>query len=405
MLAERGIGFGLNYIGEGLSNRTGGIERGTIYDGRLELYVDVDLEKSIGWQGLAFHAHGYQIHGEGITVTKVGNLNALSGIEATATTRLLDIWLQQKLFDDKVSVRIGQMAVDTEFMLADTAGQFFSASFGWPTITASNLPNGGSAYPLSAPAVRFEFAPTDALAFRVGVFNDDPAGPCDGDPQVCNPHGLDFRLKDKPYIVGEIEFKYSQGKHASGLPGTLKLGGWTDLADFNDQRLDDGGLSLADPASSDVARTHGGNQAFYAIIDQQVYSGAQGPEAVSVFARFMTAPSDRNYIDLCIDSGVKFSGFIAGRPNDTFGMAAAYAGVSERARDLDRDAAALGSPAPIRNDEILLEANYIAEIVPGWTFQPDFQYVWRPGGNVADATGTRPLGDAAVIGARTTINY
>ena len=83
-LARRGMEYGINYIGEVLSNRKGGIERGTIYQGRLEMYVDADLEKSLGWTGLSFHAHGYQIHGEGISVTKVGNLNALSGIEATS---------------------------------------------------------------------------------------------------------------------------------------------------------------------------------------------------------------------------------------------------------------------------------------------------------------------------------
>ena len=119
----------------------------------------------------------------------------------------------------------------------------------------------------------------------------------------------------------------------------------------------------------------------------------------------MGAPSDRNLVDYYVDGGLVFAGFVPGRPKDTIGVAAAIAGISERASDLDRDTVSFGTNTPVRNDEILMEANYIAEIVPGWTFQPDFQYVWRPGGSVPSESGTKPLGDAAIIGARTTINY
>jgi porin len=401
-LDDRGITFGLSYIGEVLSNRKGGLERGTIHDGRFELYIDADLEKSLGWRGLTFHAHGYDIHGEGITATKVGNLNALSGIEATATTRLLEIWFEQKLFNDALAIRLGQMAVDMEFILADSASQFISASFGWPTITASNLPNGGSAYPLSAPGVRVEWKASDQLVLRVGVFNDDPAGPCDTDPQVCNPHGLEFRIKDEPYVIGEVEYRYNKnGAH----PGMIKLGGWGDFGTFDDQRFDENGLSLASPASTGSAKRYDEDYGFYAIIDQRLYASTSGNKTVSAFARVMGAPSDRNLVDFYLDGGLVFAGFVPGRPKDSFGIAAAVAGISGRSSDLDRDAVAFGTTTPIRNDEVLMEINYIAEIIPGWTLQPDFQYAWSPGGNVPDETGTKPLGDALIIGARTSISY
>lgn len=404
-LAAHGVFFGANYIGEVFSNRAGGLERGTIYEGRLELYIDADLEKSLGLRDLVFHAHGYQIHGEGITVTKVGTLNAISGIEATPATRLFELWFEQRLLDDKLSVRFGQMGVDTEFMLADGAGQFINGSFGWPTITAANLPNGGAAYPLSAPGIRIEYAPNDQFIVRAGVFNDDPAGPCDGDPQVCNPHGLDFRLNDEPYIVSEAVYKYNQGAGSAWLPGTLKIGGWADLGTFDDQRFDTLGLSLADPASSGEPRRHGSDQGFYAIVDQQLFASASGSESVSLFARVMATPANRNVVDLYVDGGLVFYGLVPGRPKDSFGVAAAYARISNDAKALDRDAASFGALTPVRRDEMLIEASYIAEIVPGWTFQPDFQYVWNPGGGASDASGARRLDDSAIFGIRTSVNY
>ena len=61
----------------------------------------------------------------------------------------------------------------------------------------------------------------------------------------------------------------------------------------------------------------------------------------------------------------------------------------------------------MRSSEALIEVTYQAQIVPGWTVQPDFQYVFRPGGNIANARD--PAGaaikDAAVFGLRTTIRY
>ncbi len=163
--------------------------------------------------------------------------------------------------------------------------------------------------------------------------------------------------------------------------------------------------SLADPASTGVPRSHNGNQGFYVILDQQLYSNASGSETVSAFTRFMGAPSDRNLVDLYIDGGLTFFGLIPGRPNDSFGVAAAYARISDSAKELDRDARNFGEVLPIRDDEFLIEASYIAHIVPGWTVQPNFQYVWNPGGNAADASGSIALENAAVIGIRTTVNY
>jgi porin len=58
--------------------------------------------------------------------------------------------------------------------------------------------------------------------------------------------------------------------------------------------------------------------------------------------------------------------------------------------------------------EALIEVSYMAQIVPGFTIQPDFQYFWNPGGNVpldeGDPTGPA-VKDAAVFGVRSTINY
>ena len=52
-----------------------------------------------------------------------------------------------------------------------------------------------------------------------------------------------------------------------------------------------------------------------------------------------------------------------------------------------------------RNYEALIEICYTFEIKPGWSIQPDFQYIFQPGGNVAGQK------DATVVGARTSISF
>ena len=134
--------------------------------GRLEVAVGADMEKMIGWKGLTFFANGYQIHGESITGQDLGALMPVSYIEATPATRLFELWFEQKLLDDKLSIRFGQIAADSEFILSDSGGAFINGTWGWPSITAANMPQGGAAYPLATPGVRVAFNPDDSHRYH-----------------------------------------------------------------------------------------------------------------------------------------------------------------------------------------------------------------------------------------------
>jgi porin len=397
-LASQGILFGVNYTSDVLGNVSGGVEQSTHYAGLLEVYTAIDLSKLIGWPGLAFHASGYQIHGTSISGENLGSLAAVSNIEAYPSTRLFELWFEQRLLDDRVAIRFGQLAVDGEFFIADGGGNFIGSTFGWTTISSDNIPVGGPIYPIATPGVRVSFDPNDNLKIMAGLWNGDPVGPCpdDLDPGQCNEHGLDFRLEDPPLLV--IEGAYSYNREGSGLPGTVKIGGWRHFGDFDDLRRNDSGGLLA---SGGDPLQHDGNYGLYAVIDQMIYRGPGG-EGVSIFGRVAGSPSDRNQIDVYAEGGVVFAGFVPSRPNDTFGVAFAYSGISDDASGFDQDSGL----SVIRDHESVFEFSYIAEIVPGFTVQPDFQYFWNPGGNVPDPDDpTKAVEDAAVIGVRSTINY
>ncbi|MDB5510673.1 MAG: Carbohydrate-selective porin OprB [Enterovirga sp.] len=412
-LQERGVTYNLVYIGETLGNVSGGMRRGAVYQGRLDLQLDANLDRLVGWQGATFHTNAYVIHGGALSRSYLGNLFVSSGIEARPSERLFELWLDQELFNRKVSIRAGQLAADTEFLVSETAGLFVNATFGWPTITAANLPSGGPAYPLAAPGIRLKLAPTEDLTLRFGLFDGDPAGPQtrfnDPDPLQRNKTGTNFRTRDPAFAITEAAYAYRLGPEASALPGTAKLGYWRHFGRFDDQRLDESGLSLADAAASGTPRRLRGNDGIYGILDQAIYRvPGSDDQGVSVFARLSASPSDRNLVDVYADGGIALKGMIPGRSKDTVGLGLAYGRISGRAAALDRDQEILaGSPIPVRTSEAMLEITYQAEIVPGFTLQPDFQYILRPSGKVAnprDPDGRR-IGDAAVLGLRAAVRY
>jgi len=398
-LADRGVKFAINYIGNVLGNPIGGRTQGVYYDGRLELAVEADLGTMFGWQGLSFFANGYQIHGESVSGQNLLLMPA-SSIEAAPSTRLFELWLEQKLFDETVSLRFGQLAADSEFMLSNGGGAFINGTWGWPSIAGIDLPNGGPSYPMAAPAVRLALNPSDAFELRTGLYTGDPAGNCTApSPVDCNPNGLEFPFTD-PLLIAQATFNYNQG--ADTLQGTFKLGGWRLFGTFPQQDIGSNGLPIGlRPLPGRIVEEA---YAFYAILDQMLYRlpGAGDPRGVAVFGRIVGAPLEGNLISNYWEAGLTLSGLWDARPDDTLGVGFAYTGVSPEVSDLQK---ALRRPV-IADYEALMEICYTAQIVPGFTIQPDFQYFWNPGGHVRDPDDpTKAVPNAAVLGLRSTVNY
>lgn len=406
-LAQRGVTYSLIFIGETLGTPSGGIRQGVIGEGRIDLQVNVDLQKAIGIDGAALHANGYKIVGSGLSRSDLLDLSLASGIEALPSTRLYEAWYEQTGFDGRVALKLGQIGADTEFLVSQYATLFVNATYGWPNITSYDLPSGGPAYPLAAPGVRLKLVPDAHWTVLAAVFDGDPSGAARlsaaADPQVLDRHGTDFRVTDRPFTIAEAAYAYGD-KDGKLLPGVLKLGGWEHFGSFAATIPTAAGLTLG----SGTGRLSG-NDGLYGLVDQMVYR-IPGTEdgAVGVFARLSGAPGDRNLIAFYADGGVTAKGIAPDRPDDTAGLSLAYSQLSPAARRTDRaEAAELGVSYPVRSSEVLFEATYQAQIVPGFTVQPDVQYVVRPGGNIPNPLSAtdRPIRNATVLGLRATIQY
>ncbi|KQO57332.1 porin [Methylobacterium sp. Leaf86] len=412
-LQQKGIAYSLTYIGESFGNVTGGSRRGGIYEGRLDFQFDADLDKLLGWQGASFHTNLFQIHGTGLSRYYVNNFITVSAIEALPSSRLYELWFEQKLFNDQFSLRIGQLASDTEFAVSQTGTLFVNSTFGWPNIMAVVMPSGGPIYPLATPGVRAKYVPNKNLSLQVGVYNGDPAGAArddnNSDPQRRNRTGTNFRTNDPALVIAEAAYAYGLEAHDNIEPGTVTLGGWYHFGRFNSLRFDDAGRSLADPTSTGIGRRLRGDSGIYGMIDQTIYREPDDSnDGASVFLRLSSSPTDRNLLDFYLDAGIGYKGLLPGRSDDTVGVAFALSRISNNARGLDADTIFLtGVPGPRRSSEAVLEATYQAVLGPGVTLQPDFQYVFQPNGGIAnprDPNGSR-IKNAAVFGLRGTVRY
>src|SRR6516225_4503253 len=407
---DAGVDFGLTDISETLSNPTGGIRQLTIYQGLLTGSLNLDLQKIVNWPGASFYVDAYQISGRGLSKNAIGNLLAVSTIEALPSTRLHDLWLQQEFLDSQASLRVGQIALDDEFYISQYSASFVNSTFGCPDIWSTDLPSGGACYPFATPGARLRVAPTTGLTFSAAVFNGNPAPPGPEDPQVGNSSGTNFLIGEGGFMpIAELAYSFDEEPIASNRLSDVKLGAWYHTANFPDLRRDSSGRSLADPTSNGIPAKHGSNFGGYLVVDKMLWRRPDtATQGLAAFLRVGYAPPDRNLISLEVDAGFTFKGLFPNRELDVLGVGASYARIGY-ARRLDQDEILFtGIERPVRDYETVLEITYEARIAPWWLLQPDLQLVFHPGGHTAPPGSppvAAPIPNALVIGLRSGITF
>lgn len=397
-VSEQGVDFTVQYIGEVAGNVAGGMRQGVVYNGLVNLASDVDLDKLAGWRGGAFHAAMLYPHGKSLTEKYVNDLFTLSNLDASDDVHLFELWLEQNLFDGKLSVRLGQMAVDQEFAYTDQGALFANAAFGWFPIGGNNVV--APVYPQGAPGVRLRWQPTEQTFLQFAITDGD-VNPTDAAGNETNPHGVKVRFDEGAFFIGEAGYNWALADDTK--PGMVKIGGWYHTADTARMRWDDTGLSLADPLSSGNPATRGGNWGIYLAAEQVLWkensTAKESAEGLGIFGRAGYAPADRNTLGLYLEGGVTRTGLLPGRDADVCGVGIAYGQLSRALRELGADANFFNATStPLPDYELVLEAEYQIQISPGCAVQPGLQYISHPG-------GSRAIDDALVLSLRTIIEF
>lgn len=367
-LSDRIFAWKFIYAADIAGNPTGGDRQGVSYAAYAKLGFALNLERALGWSGASLYANTLYPHGHSLTQSHLHDLSGVSNLDAYDSIRLYKLWFQ-KLFDEgRFSLRVGQIAADKEFFTSDTAGLFLNNTFGTPEIFSQNIP--GPIYPMSAPGIRLQWAPTPSFSLRSAVFSGNIGSP------TANQHQISLRFPARNGVLSLLEGVYKTHTHpeSKGLPGTFKAGTYYDSIYFDDTRN---------------GESHHGNGGLYVVADQQIYrenADGESSQGLSVYGRLAGAPSDRNRVDMNTEAGLNYVGLIPSRPKDISGIGLAYSHIS----------AEPGRPQGEPQSgfyEAVIESTYLAPITEWFTVQPDFQFIAHPG-----AEHTRP--NAFVIGVR-----
>jgi porin len=426
-LDRQGLSFIFSYFGDAFDNPFGGVKQGPGYDSRFAIIMDGDLEKLAGWSGAKVHASVHSIFSNQFSGANLDNLMLVSNVEAPPTVRLFNLWIEQSL-TNRINLRVGQFTAAQEFIVSKNADLFINSTFGWPMLNTQDLPSGGPNYPEAGLGARLQVTFNDQFILRAAIFDGDPAGSGSNNPLTTDKYGVAFRVNDPPFMIVEAVYGYGGARligaqqnpnqegngmpavdeagprlaaSPSALPGVIKIGAWYNAGSFP---LQDFTQSRTMPPQVQ------GDAAVYGLFEQTLWRMPSSPNrALGFFARGVAALSDRSEIDRYADGGFTFRGPLASRTDDIVGIAFAYGRISPAAAATDRALAAItGVPIPIRDYEAAIELTYRWKLAEDWSIQPDLQYIFHPGANIANPANPASVSaipNALVLGLRTALEF
>lgn len=363
----------ITYTGDVFANVSGGISTGVDYLGDLSALLTVDMESALGWDGGRLFAYSLLNHGAEPS-ERVGDIQVADNIEAPDTWKLYELWYQQNLFRDRLSVLAGLYDLNSEFDVIPAAGLFLNSSFGIGAEYAASGRNGPSIFPTTSLGVRAAVKPVPEATLRVAALDGVP-----GDPD--DPYGTDVRLSSEEGALlaleaslirgdgeeAETQHRVGRGKERAPYRTRMALGAWYYTASFEVQN----------PATEPASRQKG-NLGLYASVEHQLSTDPTHPErGLTLFTRAGWAEPDVNRLVAYIGAGLVYHGPLRGRPADRAGIGVAIAVNGSPFKDARRAEGRRVDPV-----EAVLEATYRLEVVDRLSVQPDIQYVINPGTDV-----------------------
>jgi len=348
-LAENGIEFGVEYLGEVFSITNGGLDQKSEYLHLVNTPVNIDLEKGFSLEGGSLYLNSQWTYG-GSPTEHAGDLQTISNNDAEDTWKLYEAWYQQILFDEKLSLLIGLFDLNLEFDVIERSGMFINSSFGIGPDYSQSGENGPSIFPTTSLAFRAAFQPLPQLTTRFALFDGVP-----GDPE--NPKGIHikFGADDGLLLAGEIDYSFNIDKN-----NRLAVGGWH----YTSESLH----IIGDPDKL----FH--NQGAYALTEFSLWSDSENSRRLDIFARGGVAQDEVNQIGSYFGCGVVLTNFISSSFENSIGLAVATAANGE-----DFEVFMNTNDLTLDDSETVFELTGQFVVHQYLTFQPDLQYIINPG--------------------------
>ena len=320
--------FEASYIGDLVSNFSGGIKTGTTYLGLANIKAGFDTEKANWWKGGEFFINVGNTHGGEPSANLVGDFQGVSNIEAGNLTFMYELWYKQTL--GKFDLTIGLQDLNANFAVSENGALFTNSSFGIHSSIADNITS--PIFPLTALGATLQFRISDTFNWQAAFFDGTP------DDFERNPYNIHWKLGNDQGLLAVTEFQINKSL-IKGRDAVYKLGTYyhkhnnTSLNNFK-------------------------NGGFYFVADQQI------TDKLSLFSQLGISSKKQNNNNYYGSIGMNYRELFKNRKNDLFGLAVNHAGINGNG---------IGS-------ETAVEMTYHYQLCKYIYLRPDIQYIINPAG-------------------------
>ncbi len=356
-LSDAGVSVFGTYTSESAGNPVGGNPQEFRYTHNIALGVTLDLHKLLGLSDSYFLASASERTGNSLSYD-IPNFFQVQEIFGHQTIRLVDLAVEKLFLDKKVDIVGGRINALDDF--ATSPLYCFAQNLGFCGNPLS-IPVDASvpSYPGAAWGIRARYQVSPEFYSMTGAYNTY------GDFRSDKFHGVDFSLRHNSGVAIMEELGYSPDPlRKIGYPSIFKLGGLYD----SEPRL-----------QFKTGQMRGGTWQVYLTGQQRLLPLPEGAtnlhQGLWEFLALTYAPPEMNMLEYFADAGLLYFGLIPHRPNDELGL---FGLLGQFSSDLRQSERATNQPA--MTHEAIIEANYMYNVAPWLTVQPDIQGVFRPGG-------------------------
>ena len=371
-LLKRGVSFDLQYISDNLANVAGDRDDRFVAWNRVRGTVDVDLGPLINAPSWHFHATALWQNG-GSLGTYLGLLTSPSGMSSEHTFRLDSWWIENRSFDERLTIRIGQFAGQDFYGAQHYAASFIFEPMGY---ALGNLSTDFESFdPPSTPAAEIRVVPLENFYVKAMVFA------ADRDPFSHNHTGFVPEFHGDPGSVFEIGF--TPGKKATSVrafDNVESRKGYSGLHQFG-ASYNPGEFKTA------TGKSESGNFVLYWMASQALWrvdpSEAKGLDATFAYD---WSPPDLNRNNQIFTAGLRFNEPLPAPFHNTMSLGYVQNHLSPDFRP---------NKSTSWNTEHGIEFNVLLNVGPT-LLQPVVQYFANAGGSSHDAV---------VVGFRTKVEF
>lgn len=398
-LARVGIDLQLNWISEVAGNVTGGTRRSASYAGQVGFEADIDWEKLANVKGLSTHVVIVNRQGSNVGSNFGDTLNQVQeiyGAGGDTVVHLVYAYAEEALLNGRVNIAVGRAPELNDFSASPLYCNFINNSLCGNPKALPESSVGFSSYPDAVFFGRVRVRPTADTYIQAGVYEVNQ----NIYSYPVYRSGFTFNGSRDSGVMIPVEAAYEPTIGPQAMPGHYKVGFGYDTTTYP-KFLSTPNSVLAGGSSNGTDNKYG----VWALADQMVLRNGPGAtDGLILLAGYVhTNPSVSNYTNQAF-AGAVYKNFLPSRPQDTVSFLFNYANISGalgNEQGLERTfglPVAGSSSRGTQKSQEIIELNYNIHVTQGVSFQPLFQYYFRP-------NGVSNIPDAAIFGFKSNITF